>query len=148
MGKGSYRGGSTLIGWNANRFVAPDNRRSHKAAATGTAQSPDEAMEANEIVRAKLGFRRRKKPKAESAPLSLEQQVAATAAGQTEKLRKQLAKKRKGSPYPLKVAVEQKPPCASSPAQIAKLGRLARRRLNEGDPLAGVLVERRHTRRR
>lgn len=108
MAKGSYRGGSTLIGWNANQFVAPDNRRSRKAVAGGVATTPDEAADANELARANFGFRRKKKPKAEPAPLSPEQEAAAAKAGQIEKLRKLLAKKRKESPEPLKVAVEQK----------------------------------------
>ncbi len=147
MGKGSYRGGSTLIGWGANRFVAPDNRQSRKAVAEDTAKSPDEATEANELARANFGFRRKKRLKAEPAPLSPEQEAASATAGQIEKLRKVLAKKRKENPQPLKIAGEQKRPRPSSAPQIAKLERLARRRAKEGDPLEGVVVQKRRGRR-
>lgn len=57
MSKGSYRGGSTLTGWNANGYVSA----SRKLKARGrTAQSKSESAARDEIMRKRHGLLPRK----------------------------------------------------------------------------------------
>lgn len=57
MSKGSYRGGSTLTGWNANGYVPA----SRKLKARGrTAQSQAESLARDELVRRRHGLMPRK----------------------------------------------------------------------------------------
>jgi hypothetical protein len=63
MGKGSYRGGSTPVGWNANRYVAPSlTGRTRKGKAlirdltARTAQSAAELAEQDERARKRHGL--------------------------------------------------------------------------------------------
>lgn len=66
MSKGSYRGGSTLTGWNANGYVSA----SRKLKARGrTAQSKTESAARDELMRKRHGLMPRKpdlKAKAEA----------------------------------------------------------------------------------
>ena len=57
MSKGSFRGGSSLTGWNANRFV-PASRKLRGGGRT--AQSKDESAARDEAVRKKHGLMPRK----------------------------------------------------------------------------------------
>ena len=43
MSKGSYRGGSTSVGWNANRYVSPSLTGRTTAASTGKSGVADQA---------------------------------------------------------------------------------------------------------
>jgi hypothetical protein len=66
MSKGSYRGGSTLTGWNANGYVSGSAGRKlrGKAATARTAQTTSESATEDEIVRRRHGLTPRKpKPK-------------------------------------------------------------------------------------
>jgi len=57
MSRGSYRGGSSSIGWNANRYVPP----SRKLNARGrTTQTRTESAERDELVRKRHGLLPRK----------------------------------------------------------------------------------------
>lgn len=63
MSKGSYRGGSTSVGWNANRYVAPSlTGRTRKGKAlikdltARTAQSRAELAEQDERARKRHGL--------------------------------------------------------------------------------------------
>ncbi|HET6969643.1 MAG TPA: hypothetical protein VFH92_00845 [Phenylobacterium sp.] len=63
MGRGSYRGGSTPVGWNANRYVAPSmTGRTRKGKAlikdltARTAQSRAELAEQDERARKRHGL--------------------------------------------------------------------------------------------
>ncbi|MBW8813690.1 MAG: hypothetical protein JF588_09720 [Caulobacterales bacterium] len=69
MGKGSYRGGSTPVGWNANRYVAPSlTGRTRKGKAlikdltARTAESAAELAEQDERARKRHGLAPGKKP--------------------------------------------------------------------------------------
>jgi hypothetical protein len=57
MTKGSYRGGSTLTGWNANGYVAPSRKLKTKGR---TAQSRGESAAGDEAARRKHGLAPRK----------------------------------------------------------------------------------------
>lgn len=63
MGRGSYRGGSTPVGWNANRYVAPSltgrtrtGRALIKDLSVRTAQSRAEQDEQDERARRRHGL--------------------------------------------------------------------------------------------
>jgi hypothetical protein len=53
MSKGSYRGGSTLTGWNANGYVPASRRLKGKGR---TAQSKAESAARDELVRKRHGL--------------------------------------------------------------------------------------------
>jgi hypothetical protein len=57
MTKGSYRGGSTLTGWNANGYVSPSSKLKGKGR---TAQSRGESAAGDEAARRKHGLAPRK----------------------------------------------------------------------------------------
>ena len=64
MSKGSYRGGSTSMGWNANRYVSPSfTGRTRKGRAlikdltSRTAQSATELAAQDEQARKRLGLK-------------------------------------------------------------------------------------------
>ena len=56
MSKGSYRGGSTITGWNAARYVSP-GRIGRKTAGVKTAQSRTESAARDEAVRKRHGLK-------------------------------------------------------------------------------------------
>jgi hypothetical protein len=77
MAKGSYRGGSTSLGWNANSYVAPSltgrTRRGKaliKDLATRTAQSRAEQEGQDERARKRHGLGTKAKPASPSAMAS------------------------------------------------------------------------------
>jgi hypothetical protein len=57
MSKGSYRGGSTLTGWNANGYVPASRKLKGKGR---TAQSKAESAARDELVRKRHGLMPRK----------------------------------------------------------------------------------------
>ncbi|MFZ5721424.1 MAG: hypothetical protein ACOY5Y_18340 [Pseudomonadota bacterium] len=90
MGRGSYRGGSTPVGWNANRYVAPSlTGRTRKGKAlikdltARTAQSRSELAEQDRLARKRHGLAPRK-PKAAEPPGA----SASDVGGMTRKRRK------------------------------------------------------------
>ena len=94
MGRGSYRGGSTPVGWNANRYVAPSltgRTRQGKALikdlTARTAQSRAELAEQDRLARKRHGLAPRKTPAADPPVMT-----AATSAALTRKRRKDEAK--------------------------------------------------------
>jgi len=70
MGRGSYRGGSTPVGWNANRYVAPSmTGRTRKGKAlikdltARTAQSRAEQAEQDARARKRHGIAEKQTPR-------------------------------------------------------------------------------------
>lgn len=77
MSRGSYRGGSTPVGWNANRYVAPSlTGRTRKGKAlikdltARTAQSRAELAAQDELARKRHGLKPGKAAKAATTPLT------------------------------------------------------------------------------
>ena len=65
MSSGSYRGGSTLTGWNANGYLSGSGRglsrkQRLKALSTKTAQTPTESADQDDAVRQRHGLRPQK----------------------------------------------------------------------------------------
>lgn len=90
MGRGSYRGGSTPVGWNANRYVAPSlTGRTRKGKAlikdltVRTAQSRAELAEQDRLARKRHGLAPRK-PAATEPPAT----SATDVSGMTRKKRR------------------------------------------------------------
>lgn len=77
MGRGSYRGGSTPVGWNANSYVAPSltgrTRRGKaliKDLTARTAQSRTEQAGQDERARKRHGLGPKAKPAASPKPIA------------------------------------------------------------------------------
>ncbi|MBL8773478.1 MAG: hypothetical protein JNK30_18985 [Phenylobacterium sp.] len=92
MGKGSYRGGGVLLGWNANRYVAPSltgrtrsGRALIKDLAVRTAQSREELAAQDERARKRHGLAPAKAPQPATAAAA-----SAGATGVAEAARKRL----------------------------------------------------------
>ena len=93
MGRGSYRGGSTPVGWNANSYVAPKlTGRTRKGKAlikdltARTAQSRAEQAGQDERARKRHGLAPAKSKPASSQPLS----VSTAKSGLADAARKRL----------------------------------------------------------
>jgi len=105
MGRGSYRGGSTPVGWNANSYVAPSlTGRTRKGKAlikdltTRTAQSRAEQASQNERARKRHGL-----APAKAKPLSTQTLPVSTGrSGVADAARKRL-KARAGSAFTVTV---------------------------------------------
>lgn len=113
MSKGSYRGGSTLTGWNANGYVSGSagRRLRGRAAVARTNQTTTESAAQDEIVRRKHGLTPRKpKPKPETP---------------AEKKAKQRKATRVSAPIVVKVKRRraQTPPSAPRPLVSAPRGK-------------------------
>ena len=105
MGRGSYRGGSTPVGWNANSYVAPKltgRTRNGKALikdlTARTAQSRTEQASQDERARKRHGLAPAKSKPASSQPLS----VSTGKSGLADAARKRL-KAKAGSAFTVTV---------------------------------------------
>jgi hypothetical protein len=104
MSKGSYRGGSTITGWNAAGYVSP-GRIGRKAVGVKTAQNRTESAARDELVRKRHGLMPRKPNLVAKEQAKVEEKA---------KLRRT---SRTSAPAPIVVKVKRRRPKAKRPAR-------------------------------
>ncbi|RAK59500.1 hypothetical protein DJ021_06630 [Phenylobacterium hankyongense] len=114
MSKGSYRGGSTLTGWNANGYVSGSAGRKlrGKAATARTAQTSSESATEDEIVRRRHGLTPRKpkpKPETQAEKNARQRRITRVSAPVVVKVKRRRQLK-KPAPRPLVSAPRSKTP--------------------------------------
>lgn len=112
MSKGSYRGGSTLTGWNANGYVSGSAGRKlrGKAATARTTQTTAESATQDEIVRRRHGLTPRKpRPAPETPAEKKAKQRKATRVSAPVVVKVKRKRARKAAPRPLVSAPRRAP---------------------------------------
>jgi hypothetical protein len=115
MSKGSYRGGSTLTGWNANGYVSGSAGRKlrGKAATARTNQTTTESAAQDELVRKRHGLTPRKpkpKPETQAEKNAMQRKITRVSAPIVVKVKRRRALKKPAAPKPLVSAPRGKRP--------------------------------------